>query len=458
MGCPSEVVIGDNLVFSVTTHDPDTGVNTDADAAPAYRIYEDETGVPILTGNMAALDAVNTTGFYSELIACTAANGFEDGKSYNIYITAAVGGDSGAISYAFKAVIATADAVWDETLSAGAHANLFSAGKRLQNVVLRGGTAISGGNNYVKLPGPWSAVDGIYEENIISIVDGTGAGQTRLVTEYIGSTRIAYVDRDWHIIPDFTSEIELLPFSGILLSQHGIATAGAANSITLSADASAISATYVGSVVYISSGTGTGQIRLITAYDGATKVATVSDNWTTIPDNTSVYKVLPVGRVIVDSITAGAVSDVWSAPARTLTMSAAAVVSAVDGDDIAILRGDTFSATITGLGDISARSNLWFSVKVQRSDADSAAIIQIDEDTGLLFLNGTAATVAGNGSIVVNNATTGSITITLAAAETDDLRKQSLTYDIQMLTGAGVVTTLSEGGARVVADVTRVIA
>jgi len=103
MGCPSEVEIGDNLVFSVCTHDPDTGVLTDADAVPAYRIYEDETAVPILTGNMAKLDDAGTTGFYTELIACTAGNGFENGKTYTIYITAAVGGDTGGICYGFKA-------------------------------------------------------------------------------------------------------------------------------------------------------------------------------------------------------------------------------------------------------------------------------------------------------------------------------------------------------------------
>jgi hypothetical protein len=104
MGCQTEVEIGRNLTFTITTHDPDTGVLTDADAAPTYRVYEDETAVAILTGTMAKLDDVNTTGFYSELLACTAANGFENNRSYNIYIEATVDGDRGGISYAFRAV------------------------------------------------------------------------------------------------------------------------------------------------------------------------------------------------------------------------------------------------------------------------------------------------------------------------------------------------------------------
>lgn len=102
MGCQNDVLIGRNLTFSICTHDPTTGILTDADAPPPYRVYEDETAVPILTGTMSKLDDANTTGFYTEQIACTTANGFEAQKSYSIYIEAAVGGDTGGISYCFR--------------------------------------------------------------------------------------------------------------------------------------------------------------------------------------------------------------------------------------------------------------------------------------------------------------------------------------------------------------------
>jgi len=104
MGCQAEVFIGDNLTFSLVSHDPDTGVLTDTDSPPAYRLYEDETGTPILTGAMAKLDDAGTTGFYTELIACTSGNGFESGKSYTVYIEATVGGDTGGIAYGFRAL------------------------------------------------------------------------------------------------------------------------------------------------------------------------------------------------------------------------------------------------------------------------------------------------------------------------------------------------------------------
>ncbi len=105
MGCPTIAEISDTstLTFSITTHDPDTGVLTDADAAPAYRIYEDETATAIATGEMAKLDDDNTTGFYTEMITTSSANGYEHGKTYTIYITATVDSDTGGITYGFKA-------------------------------------------------------------------------------------------------------------------------------------------------------------------------------------------------------------------------------------------------------------------------------------------------------------------------------------------------------------------
>ncbi len=101
MGCPTKVELGKNVVFSVTTHDPDTGVLTDADAVPPWRLYEEETATPITSGNMAKLDDANTTGLYSELVACTTGNGFEHGKTYTVYIEATVDSDKGGMSYAF---------------------------------------------------------------------------------------------------------------------------------------------------------------------------------------------------------------------------------------------------------------------------------------------------------------------------------------------------------------------
>jgi hypothetical protein len=212
-----------------------------------------------------------------------------------------------ASSIATAAADIVADEVWDEVLSSGAHATLFSAGKRLQNLVLRGGTAIAGCPQGIVFPGPWSSTDGIYEQNIVSIVDGTGVAQTRMILEYNGGSRLAYLDRPWITEPDSTSEIELLPSVDEIATDHGIIVTGSATGVTLPSSAGSINDTYIGSVIIIRGGTGEGQARLITDYVGSTKDVTVSDAWTTIPDSTSIYKIIPVGRSIVDSVHTGAI-------------------------------------------------------------------------------------------------------------------------------------------------------
>jgi hypothetical protein len=74
--------------------------------------------------------------------------------------------------------------------------------------------------------------------------------------------------------------------------ETGVAQAGAVGSVTLSAGASATDNYYVGHVIVIVAGTGAGQARPISAYVGATKVATIATNWGTTPDATSRYVIL----------------------------------------------------------------------------------------------------------------------------------------------------------------------
>lgn len=71
------------------------------------------------------------------------------------------------------------------------------------------------------------------------------------------------------------------------------AQAGAAGTITLDASASATDDLYNGSLIWVYGGTGAGQARIITDYDGTTKVATIAPNWTTNPGADSTFRILP---------------------------------------------------------------------------------------------------------------------------------------------------------------------
>ncbi|HXG30003.1 MAG TPA: phage tail sheath family protein [Thermodesulfobacteriota bacterium] len=77
---------------------------------------------------------------------------------------------------------------------------------------------------------------------------------------------------------------------------EGTAQGGAAGpppTITLANTASGVNDAYNGMRIEITGGTGSGQVRTITDYDGATFVATVDSPWTTVPDNTSTYRIIP---------------------------------------------------------------------------------------------------------------------------------------------------------------------
>lgn len=92
----------DLVTFYANTKNFSSGNAQDADTVPYYRIYEDETGTPLITGVMALLDATNTMGFYSEQFTVAAASGFEKGKSYSIYMQAVVAGVTGTALRSFQ--------------------------------------------------------------------------------------------------------------------------------------------------------------------------------------------------------------------------------------------------------------------------------------------------------------------------------------------------------------------
>jgi len=123
--------IDDFVTFTCNTHDAATGAATDADAVPSYRVYEDETATPILTGTMALLDSGNTAGLYSERIQLTAASGFEVGKSYSIYISATVDSIEGTLSHSLQIEVEPANAAALATVDANVDAVLVDTGTTL---------------------------------------------------------------------------------------------------------------------------------------------------------------------------------------------------------------------------------------------------------------------------------------------------------------------------------------
>jgi hypothetical protein len=69
---------------------------------------------------------------------------------------------------------------------------------------------------------------------------------------------------------------------------------------------------YNGYNVYISRGTGLGQLRGLTGYNGTNNTATVTSNWSVIPDGTSYYEIMPQVSIDGDGISAEARTSVDS--------------------------------------------------------------------------------------------------------------------------------------------------
>jgi len=73
--------------------------------------------------------------------------------------------------------------------------------------------------------------------------------------------------------------------------ETGTAQSGTASTIVLASGESAIDNYYAGLPITITGGTGSGQTKIIAAYVGSTKTATIQGTFGTPPDNTSTYSI-----------------------------------------------------------------------------------------------------------------------------------------------------------------------
>ena len=101
------------------------------------------------------------------------------------------------------------DAIWDELMSG--HTTSGSFGQRFQ--VVRTGTAQAGGASTITLDAGASAVDNFYNTEVIFILSGTGAGQSRKINSYVGTTKVATLTSAWATAPDATSIFIIFPES-----------------------------------------------------------------------------------------------------------------------------------------------------------------------------------------------------------------------------------------------------
>jgi len=296
---------------------------------------------------------------------------------------------------------AIAAAVWDEILTGATHNIQNSAGKRLRTLasqVVHSGTAQGPGtgNNQIQLDTGASATNGIYDPSVIYIESGTGAGQVRLITQYVGSTRTATVNRDWRINPASDSVFVIQAFPGFNTTNEGLARGGSATTIQLNTSANTDDDCYNGQIVYITSGTGQDQVAMIEDYVGATQTATIrtrrtSGQWAVIPDSTSNYFMLPALVWKISEIQSGLATSTAQTTAQSdlddiqSRLPAALVGGRMDAS-VGVMQADTVTAAALAASAVT---------EIQAGLATSAAVAAVQSDVTTLLGRITATLFSG---------------------------------------------------------------
>jgi hypothetical protein len=80
-------------------------------------------------------------------------------------------------------------------------------------VFIHSGTAQSGStSSTIKLDSGASGTDNLYQNQIVFIRSGTGAGESAIIASYVAGTKVATIQGTWATTPDATSVFSILPF------------------------------------------------------------------------------------------------------------------------------------------------------------------------------------------------------------------------------------------------------
>jgi hypothetical protein len=135
------------------------------------------------------------------------------------------------------------------------------------------------------------------------------------------------------------------------------------------------------------------------------------------------------------------------------------VVSVVNGDDIEVSSHTTWQINLTGLGNISTRTKCYFTVKAAPAgQADTEALLQIEETAGLLRIDGAAPSSALLGSLVVTNQVTGAVTVTVDETLTGLAPRIGYTWEVKTIeVTTGHADRIATGTFAIDASVTRAV-
>lgn len=144
--------------------------------------------------------------------------------------------------------------------------------------------------------------------------------------------------------------------------------------------------------------------------------------------------------------------EIWTYATRTLTTPVAGVTEP-SGSDVALYLYARNAVTWTDL-ELADRTGLYVTVKANRDLADSAAMVQVEETAGLLYLAGAAAADPLLASLTVDGTTLTMVVEDDAAAL---LTAGVYGYDVKKLTADGAAVPVAWGKCTIARVVTRAL-
>lgn len=147
-----------------------------------------------------------------------------NGNTINLTGGTGVGQTRKIISYTGSTVTATLDADWITLPDATTTFDIIASSSSINSDE---GLAQAGAASSITLQSTASANDDIYNGSLVSIIAGTGSGQTEKITDYNGTTKVADISpATWSVNPDSTSSYVVIPAGDAVTQTAGAPTVG----------------------------------------------------------------------------------------------------------------------------------------------------------------------------------------------------------------------------------------
>ena len=272
-------------------------------------------GTGAIDADSIAADAITAAKIANAAIdAATFAAGAIDAASIaTAAITAAKFGAGAIDAAAIGTGAIDADAIADNAIDRAT----FAVDTGLQTI--RSNTAAAGAAGSITLDAAANATDDFFNDCWVFLTGGTGAGQARLISDYVGATKVASVIPNWVTNPDATTTFAILPQGRVDVGQWVDGTpnaliAGRMDSNVQAMAAAIIAATTFAAGAIDAAAIANGAIDALTFAAGAidaAAIATGAIDADAIAAGAITAAKFASGAVDANALNADAVDEIW---------------------------------------------------------------------------------------------------------------------------------------------------